>query len=102
MSTDDATLTNLLAITGMDATTGAFYLESAGGLLERAVQLFFANAGGGNGNSFSTSSTSSTSSTRGVHSLCSPAGRICQTPPPKSASAEIFENPILKMPVFFY
>ena len=40
--------------------------------------------------------------TRGDHSLCSPEGRICQTPPPKSASAEIFENPILKMPVFFY
>ena len=61
MSTDDA-LTNLLAITGVDATTGAFYLESAGGSLELAVQLFFANAGGGNGNSFSSSSSSASSS----------------------------------------
>jgi len=66
MSTDDA-LINLLTITGVDATTGAFYLESAGGSLELAVQLW---AGGGNGNSFSSSSSfvssssSSSSSTR--------------------------------------
>ena len=62
MSTDDA-LSNLLRITGLDATAGVFYLESAGGSLEHAVELFFANlSGDGENGSFPSSSSSSTSS----------------------------------------